>query len=46
MITHFKYIFTTIAIIGSYLGATTTAYIPGYEPETREYCRFDTKLTI
>ena len=30
MITQFKYIFTAIAIVGSYLGATT-AYIPGAE---------------
>ncbi len=37
MITYFKYIFTTIAIIGSYLGATTTAYIPGDEAPTAKF---------
>ena len=37
MITHFKYIFTTIAIIGSYLGATTTAYLPGDETATSKF---------
>ncbi|MEI7494021.1 MAG: hypothetical protein WCJ92_05435 [Alphaproteobacteria bacterium] len=37
MITHFKYIFTTIAIIGSYLGATTTAYLPGDESPTAKF---------
>jgi hypothetical protein len=37
MIRQFKYIFTAIAIIGSYLGATTTAYLPGDEAPTAKF---------